>query len=88
MANIPEEKKQTDKPNRNSLYMKTFGFALEFGFITALPLIGFSYLGKFLDNRYQTNNKMFLYIGIVLALVTTTLLFIKKIKEIIKEMQK
>jgi hypothetical protein len=98
MAIIPKEKAPEaveQKPSeteqerkKHSLYLKTFSFAIEFGFIIALPLVGFGYLGKFLDQRYQTNNKIFLYAGILLALATTCLLFMRKIKDIMKDMQK
>lgn len=83
MADIPTE---TNK--QRSLYLKTLNFAIEFGFITALPLLAFAFLGKFLDSRYHTNNKIFLYIGIILALITTTLLFIRRIRDIMKDMPK
>ena len=94
MPNIPEEKPsgaesiQTERAKQNSLYMKTFSFAVEFGFITTLPLVAFAYLGKFLDGHYHTNNKIFLYAGILLALLTTCLLFLRRIRDIMKDMQK
>ncbi len=91
MTNISEENPKSapeSEGNKKSLYMKTFSFALEFGFIIALPLLAFVYLGKYLDGRYHTNNKIFLYSGIILALVTTCLLFVRRIKDIMKDMEK
>lgn len=88
MTEIQEEttKSEEKAKKQHSLYLKTLNFAIEFGFIIAVPLLAFAYLGKYLDRIYATNNKMFLYIGIVLALATTCLLFIRKIKDIMKDM--
>lgn len=98
MADIPEEKPETkaeqttsetaQQAKNRSLYLKTLSFAIEMGFIIALPLVGFAYLGKFLDQRYHTNNKIFLLGGIILALITTSVIFLKRIKDIMKDMQK
>jgi hypothetical protein len=78
----------TKEKQKRSLYLKTLNFAVEFGFMIALPLLAFGYAGKYLDSRYHTNNKIFLYAGIILALATTCALFIRKIKDIMKDMQK
>lgn len=45
-----------------------FSFSLigEIGFATAIPLVGASFLGSFLDKKYYTNN-LFLIICILLA---------------------
>jgi len=102
MANIPEEKNPVpqmaetpikasnaaQQERKRSLHLKTLNFAIEFGFIIALPLVAFAYLGKFLDRHYQTNNEIFLLAGIILALITSSLLFYRRIKDIMKDMQK
>ncbi len=101
MANISEQKPSLDKnrdseldmkktkldEKQHSLYLKTFHFAIEFGFMIVVPLLGFIYLGKFLDNRYNSGNQLYIYVGIVLALITTCLLFMKKIRDIMKDME-
>ena len=66
--------------------MKILGFASEFGFIIALPLVAFIFLGKYLDTR--ANTKYFTLIGVLLALTLSVTWLYKRIKVILKDFRK
>ncbi len=66
--------------------MKILGFASEFGFIIALPLVAFIFLGKYLDNRFST--KYFTLIGVLLALTLSVSWLYKRIKLILENFRK
>lgn len=76
----PEEndKKMTTKVG----YFLLLELGLEFAVILALPLLVFVYLGKWLDQRLNTN--FLVVIGILLALSFSSLLIYKKIIEVKK----
>ncbi len=83
MAENPE---QITKDQRKRLtFLKTLNIAVEFGFIIVLPLLGFGYLGKYLDNRYHVHYNVI--IGIIVALVTSGLWFYKVILQLMKDMK-
>ena len=73
-----------DQKQRN-LFMKATQIALEFGFIVAVPLVVFGFIGKYLDSRMHT--KYWVLIGILLALGSTILWIYKRIKEIRNELK-
>lgn len=79
----------TEKPEPKEKSMLTMGkvyiFALEFGFVIALPLIGFVYLGKDLDNRWNTD--FVSLIGIGTALMVSTFIIYRRIKTIQKNLK-
>ena len=56
----------------------------EMGFIIALPLVAFAFLGKYLDEKYGTEPFITL-IGILIAIVSTTIWLSRRIKELIKK---
>ncbi|HYF05832.1 MAG TPA: AtpZ/AtpI family protein [Patescibacteria group bacterium] len=60
-----------EKPNPTSL-------ALEFGFMIALPLLVFSYTGKWIDAKLGT--EYYLYIGVGVALLCSGVWFYRLIK--------
>ena len=68
------------KFDKATLWSKLTDFALQFAVIIALPLVGFIYLGKWLDARY--NQKFFVVIGILTALILSSYIIYKKIKEL------
>jgi hypothetical protein len=72
--------------NKQVTMMKTVGFAMEFGFIIALPLIAFLFLGKYFDNKYQ--KEYFSLIGILLALTLSTTWLYRKIRNILNDLKK
>ena len=61
------------------------GFALELGFIIAIPLVVFALLGRFLDKRFVTS-PLALLAGIFISLVVTAIGVYKKTKEITGQM--
>lgn len=65
----------------NKWRLVNLGF--ELGFVIALPLLGFSLLGKWLDNRFGTTPWITLA-GILFAIVTTTVWLTRRLKEYIK----
>jgi hypothetical protein len=77
------------KPNSSEKQvnnMKILGFASEFGFIIALPLVAFIFLGKYLDNRFNT--KYFTLVGVLLALTLSVSWLYKRIKLILENFRK
>ena len=51
--------------------MQVLGVALELGFIIALPIVLFAFLGKWLDTRFH--HSFYIYIGILVALGSSVL---------------
>ena len=79
-----EEVAQPNKPKASELTtMKTLSFAIQFGFMIAIPLLGFIFIGKWLSAKYD--NEAFLYGGLVLALLTSTAWFYKRITALHKD---
>ncbi len=66
--------------------MNAFGFASEFGFVIALPIIGLGLLGKWMDSRYGT--KYFVLVGILLAIFVTTVWIARRLKGIMEDLKK
>ncbi|OGE81077.1 MAG: hypothetical protein A3H72_03235 [Candidatus Doudnabacteria bacterium RIFCSPLOWO2_02_FULL_48_8] len=58
--------------------------ALEMGFIIALPLVAFGLLGKWLDAKWDSEPWMAL-VGILLAIVATTVWLIRRFRELISK---
>jgi hypothetical protein len=74
--------------NNERQYMttrKTLVLALEFGFIIVLPLVIFGLLGKWLETRYNT--KLFLYAGLILAIIASVAWLYRRIKVIFEEIK-
>lgn len=55
----------------------------QLGFEIALPLVGFALGGRWIDQRFNTS-PTFLLIGMLLAVVVSTLLVALKIKQYLK----
>jgi len=89
---MPENSENSDKPltpaqqeqKKRLTGMKALAIAGEFGFIIVIPLLGFGYLGKWLDRRYD--HHFFIYIGIILAIITSGLWFFRVIKDLMKDL--
>lgn len=71
-TNNPDKKQLTNK--------KILAFALEFGFMIALPLAILAITGKWLAEKHH--NMGFFYGGIVLALIISVVWFWKRITDI------
>lgn len=70
-----------DSPNANK--WRLVSLASELGFIIALPLVAFGFLGKWLDAKWGTEPWLTI-IGILLAIVATTVWLTRRFKELIK----
>jgi len=57
-----------------------FELGIEFAVIMALPLLGFIYLGQWIDKKNDT--KIFVVAGILLAIALSSYLIYKKIKTV------
>lgn len=74
---------ETNKENQKQVtFRKTLAFSVEFGFVIVLPLIIFGYGGNLLAEHY--NNRIFLYAGLILALLTSIIWLYKRINDIYK----
>ncbi len=82
---MTEQNPKKTSSNQRALLMKTFSFATEFGFIIALPLIVFGYIGKYLDKRFGT--KYIVLIAVLLAITASTLWISRRLKDILKDLQ-
>jgi len=69
--------------NKQVTFLKAMSFAIQFGFMIVLPLLVFAYAGKWLAAKYD--NQIFLFAGILLALLTTIVWFYTRISSIYKE---
>jgi hypothetical protein len=78
-----EPPKESNDTHYKLTMMKATNIAFEFGFMIALPLIGFGYLGKYLDARWGTHFLML--VGIVLALISSSVWFFKRVRAIAKD---
>ena len=58
--------------------------ASELGFIIALPLVAFGLIGKWLDAKYNHTTPWLTLLGILLAIICTTVWLTKKLKQYIK----
>ena len=81
MENINEsDKKQEVKENKILTRGDLVSFAMDVGFSISLPLAGFIFIGHLLDKNFDTK-PLFLIIGLLLSLATTTVIIGKKIKK-------
>lgn len=76
----------TNKEKNTLNTARTLAIALEFGFIIAIPLLVLTLVGKWLSSRYQ--NELFLYAGIILAIVSSVAFLSIRINKIYKELIK
>jgi flagellar biogenesis protein FliO len=77
----PNPQKPTDpKINKWALV----NLSMEMGFIIALPLLVFALAGKWLDARMHNTIQWFTLLGIILAIILTTIWLTRRIKELIK----
>ncbi len=58
--------------------------AFELGFVIALPVVAFGFLGKWLDAKVGNETPWFTLFGIVLAITSTTFWLAKRLKQYIK----
>lgn len=77
---------ETQKPENDKKLskMQMLGLAWELGYVIALPLIFFGYIGKWVDSRFSTK-PWFALLGVVIAITSTTIWLTRRIREYIKK---
>ncbi|MBI5530109.1 MAG: AtpZ/AtpI family protein [Candidatus Doudnabacteria bacterium] len=75
---VPEKKPEKSKQQKAGMLLVEAG--TEFAVMIGLPLIGFIFLGKWLDTKYQ--HRFFVVIGIFLAIALSSYMIYKKIQQI------
>lgn len=74
-SKVPKSKQVT--------FVKSLSFVMQFGFMIVIPLVIFAFAGKWLANHY--NNQIFLYLGLILALLTSSVWFYHRINSLYKD---
>ncbi|MBI4239729.1 AtpZ/AtpI family protein [Candidatus Uhrbacteria bacterium] len=72
-----------DKKKNGTLW-SMLGYAWEIGYMIAIPLIGFAFLGRFIDKKLATS-PLFLLLGIGLAIIISTVIVVRKTKEALEQ---
>lgn len=70
----------------NSKIWIWFGIVFELGFLIAIPIVVLILLGRWLDMKFGTG-VFFLVSGVVLALVSTTVLIARRVKQMTKRLE-
>ena len=70
--------------NHNKL-LAFAGIAGELGFLIAIPIVVFAFLGRWLDRHFETG-ALFLAIGIILAIAATGILIARRLERMIKRL--
>ena len=78
-------KDNSPKGEKNRAKYMAYELATEFAFLIAVPLIGFLLLGKWLDAKYH--QKFFVFIGLFLALATSSIAIGKRINRIRRDLK-
>ena len=65
--------------------MQVLGVAFELGFIIALPIVLFAFLGKWLDRHFH--HSFYIYVGIVLALTSSVLWIYARLQPLVSRLQ-
>ncbi|OGE86179.1 MAG: hypothetical protein A3J48_00800 [Candidatus Doudnabacteria bacterium RIFCSPHIGHO2_02_FULL_46_11] len=84
MTEEPTKPQKQAKEYFNPLSL--LGFAFDFAFLIAVPLVVFIFLGRWLDNRGGT--EYWVIVGILFALVVSSVGVYKRIKQIEKRLKK
>jgi hypothetical protein len=81
----PKKPQETEKEKRKAIEKwEIIGLAWDLGYIIALPLVVLALAGKWVDKHYHHETPWVTLIGIVLALVTTTIWLVNRLKKYIK----
>lgn len=78
-----EAKLEKSKSDKQITTVKTLSFAIQFGFMIVIPLLVLAFTGKWLSARYD--NPIYLYAGLILALLISTVWFYKRISDLYKD---
>ncbi len=81
----PKNPQETEKDKKTTIdKWEVVGLAWDFGYIIAIPLVVFALAGKWVDRHYGHETQWVTLIGILLALVTTTIWLVNRLKKYIK----
>lgn len=64
-----------------------FGLSLQMGYLIAIPLVAFALAGRFIDKIFASSPLFFL-IGVLVAIVLSTILVYRKTTALLKETEK
>lgn len=73
-----------EKPSRSPLW-QALGLAWELGYTIAIPLVLFALAGRWADRVLDTKPWMFLG-GVVIAIVSTSLLLVRKFARLMRDL--
>lgn len=79
---IPKETSPKAKIPRNN--WEVVGLAWDLGFIIALPLFAFVFLGKWADEKMGNDTQWFTFAAIPISMALSTTWLVKKLKKYIK----
>lgn len=86
-TNKPEQESKkltpTNRKAQQMTIMKALSFSFQFGLMIVIPLVVFGLLGKWLAGKYD--NKAYYYGALLLAIITSTIWFYKKINDLYKD---
>lgn len=75
---------ENNKPDKKQITMvKSLSFAIQFGLMIVIPLLVLAFAGKWLSAKYH--NQIYLYAGLILALLISTVWFYKRINDLYKD---
>lgn len=84
MADQKEEIVPSKIPKSKQItFARSISFVMQFGFMIVIPLVIFALGGKWLSNKYGT--PLYLYLGLVLALLTSSVWFYQRINSLYKD---
>jgi F0F1-type ATP synthase assembly protein I len=86
MTEDSQYKKENKKKEEEVTFGRMFAFAADFAVIIAVPLLVFIYLGRWFDKKYST--EYFVVVGILLAILISSLLIYRSLKKITKDLKK
>jgi len=72
-----------ETPQRKALW-RALNMALELGYTIAIPLVVLALAGRWADKQFDTSPWLFLA-GIVLAIVSSSILLIRKFSKILRD---
>lgn len=81
-----EQEKNKQEPGKDDQFLtkrQLISFAYDVGFAIIIPLVVLALAGRFVDQKLGTS-PLFLIVGILLSLVSTTIIIYKKTKDFIK----
>ena len=75
---------QAPKQNPNTGLWAGVSLVWELGYIIAVPAVAFGFLGAWIDKKYAVS-PLFLALGLALAFVCSSIVVLRKVREIAKK---